>query len=512
MGHPLSQRIAARAGSLEPDSPAIEFEGQWLSWRRSMTWLAGSAPSRIPERRSESCCATDPAHVAAFLGVLTAGGCVVVINPSRGDDRTRADISALRLPMIIGEPDDVTTLVAPSQGTTVVSMPGLRDEPRVSSGDRRGTEPNRPGVAVRMLTSGTTGPPKRIDLTYDMLARSVMGPEPDQAPPPERSASRRRDRQRAARPHRRGVPGAAMRHRGKILRSAGTLRPRSMGRRGAQTPAPSRVAGACRAADGAAFRTDPDGSGKHPRRHLRHRTPVGRRRRLVHREIRHPGPDILCCNGIRGRRGRLDIGRSPEVLAHKTGQRGRVPPSERGCGWSTTTAPRFQPTSPACWRSSRVNSGVDGVDPHRGHGPHRRGRIPVDSGTRRPGHHPRRLQGDAGRRLHRAGESPRGAGRGGDRTARRSPRGDSGGDGGAAPTEQPPMPASWPSSWPSGWRATRFPPRSRSWMRSRGPPPARPIWVPSGCSSPKPFSRHRRACPLARHGRWGSARARTFSG
>ncbi len=41
-----------------------------------------------------------------------------------------------------------------------------------------------PGVAVRMLTSGTTGPPKRIDLTYDMLARSVIGPEPDRSPPP----------------------------------------------------------------------------------------------------------------------------------------------------------------------------------------------------------------------------------------------------------------------------------------------------------------------------------------
>src|SRR5271157_961863 len=39
-------------------------------------------------------------------------------------------------------------------------------------------------VAVRMLTSGTTGPPKRIDLSYDMLARSVMGPDPDRAPAP----------------------------------------------------------------------------------------------------------------------------------------------------------------------------------------------------------------------------------------------------------------------------------------------------------------------------------------
>jgi acyl-coenzyme A synthetase/AMP-(fatty) acid ligase len=35
-----------------------------------------------------------------------------------------------------------------------------------------------------MLTSGTTGPPKRIDLSYDMLARSVMGPEPERASAP----------------------------------------------------------------------------------------------------------------------------------------------------------------------------------------------------------------------------------------------------------------------------------------------------------------------------------------
>jgi acyl-CoA synthetase (AMP-forming)/AMP-acid ligase II len=35
-----------------------------------------------------------------------------------------------------------------------------------------------------MLTSGTTGPPKRIDLSYDMLARSVMGPQPERAPAP----------------------------------------------------------------------------------------------------------------------------------------------------------------------------------------------------------------------------------------------------------------------------------------------------------------------------------------
>jgi long-chain acyl-CoA synthetase len=37
---------------------------------------------------------------------------------------------------------------------------------------------------VRMLTSGTTGPPKRIDLTYEMLARSVIGSEPERSASP----------------------------------------------------------------------------------------------------------------------------------------------------------------------------------------------------------------------------------------------------------------------------------------------------------------------------------------
>jgi long-chain acyl-CoA synthetase len=121
-----------------------------------------------------------PAHVAAFLGVLLAGGTIVVINPSRGDDRTREDIEALDLPFIIGAPDDLKSLVP--AGPTLVSIPNLAGPPVVTPG--RGSEARRPDVAVRMLTSGTTGPPRRIDLTYDMLARSVIGPEPDHSPAP----------------------------------------------------------------------------------------------------------------------------------------------------------------------------------------------------------------------------------------------------------------------------------------------------------------------------------------
>ena len=54
-----------------------------------------------------------PAPVGFLLGVLRAGGCVVTINPQRGVERTRADVAALDLPLVAGEPEDVATHVAP---------------------------------------------------------------------------------------------------------------------------------------------------------------------------------------------------------------------------------------------------------------------------------------------------------------------------------------------------------------------------------------------------------------
>jgi long-chain acyl-CoA synthetase len=179
MRHPLSQRIADVL-VLDPGADAIEYDGRWLSWGQ-----VGAAARRIESLTAElgnepkvgMLLRNRPDQVAAFLGVLLTGGTVVAINPSRGDDRTRADIAALALPLVVGEPEDLAMLVPP--GISTVPTSGLLDD---AAEPMRHTA--RPGVAVRMLTSGTTGPPKRVDLSYDMLARSVMGPEPEGAPAP----------------------------------------------------------------------------------------------------------------------------------------------------------------------------------------------------------------------------------------------------------------------------------------------------------------------------------------
>ena len=181
-GHPLSRRIADVL-ELQPDAAAIEYDGHWSTWRELAALAKTIKALTVGQRQVGILLRNKPAHVATFLGVLLGGATVVVINPSRGDDRTRGDIEALDLPFIVGERDDLTRLVAPSAGTTVVSIANITDEPEVTAASNGGGG-GRPGVAVRMLTSGTTGPPKRIDLTYDMLARSVIGPEPDQCAPP----------------------------------------------------------------------------------------------------------------------------------------------------------------------------------------------------------------------------------------------------------------------------------------------------------------------------------------
>jgi long-chain acyl-CoA synthetase len=182
-GHPLSQRIADVL-DLQPGAHAIEYDGRWLSWGQvgAAAWRIGSLTAELgADPQIGMLLRNRPGQVAAFLGVLLAGGTVVTINPSRGDDRTRADIAALRLPLVVGEPDDLLTLVPP--GTPTVSISGLLDD-EAGPVQRSDGSASRPGVAVRMLTSGTTGPPKRVDLSYDMLARSVMGPEPERAPAP----------------------------------------------------------------------------------------------------------------------------------------------------------------------------------------------------------------------------------------------------------------------------------------------------------------------------------------
>jgi len=192
----ISERIAAVL-ALDSEAPAIEFDGRWSSWGR-----VDATACQVGALVSEPGCEVGillrnrPASIGLLLGVLRAGGCVVTINPGRGRERTRADVAALDLPIVCGEPEDLAELVpsecralrvgarALGEPLEIAEAPGERLDPagEISAAPaaivgaahaRPGA--GRPGVAVRMLTSGTTGPPKRVDLAYRTLERVLAG-------------------------------------------------------------------------------------------------------------------------------------------------------------------------------------------------------------------------------------------------------------------------------------------------------------------------------------------------
>ena len=101
--------------ALDPPADALEFEGRWYTWGElGATADAVAAARRPPGRRgAASCCGTGRRRSGCLLGVLRAGGVRRDRQPGRGADRTRADLAALDLPVLAGEPDDLAGLVTP---------------------------------------------------------------------------------------------------------------------------------------------------------------------------------------------------------------------------------------------------------------------------------------------------------------------------------------------------------------------------------------------------------------
>jgi long-chain acyl-CoA synthetase len=178
----LAERLAA-VMALDPEAPALEFAGRWWTWGDvsataaeidrlfAAVGLGAGAPVGLMLRNR-------PAALGAFLGLLRAGACVVTVNPMLGGERLRADVPTLGLPLLIGEPDDLELLfekeVLPATARGALGHLGGPIELAAAPGGTP-TGVSAPGVAVRMLTSGTTGTPKRIDLRYEMLELVMRG-------------------------------------------------------------------------------------------------------------------------------------------------------------------------------------------------------------------------------------------------------------------------------------------------------------------------------------------------
>jgi acyl-CoA synthetase (AMP-forming)/AMP-acid ligase II len=176
----ISERLAAVL-TLDPPAHAVQFEGSWSTWGalaatadavdevlREQSLAEGSAVGLMLRNR--------PATLGVLIGLLRAGACVVTVNPLLGAERMRSDVPGLGLPLLLGAADDLGLLPAdtlPHTARGVISDLGATIPVEAAAAPEKCAD--APGVAVRMLTSGTTGPPKRIDLGYEMLDQVMRG-------------------------------------------------------------------------------------------------------------------------------------------------------------------------------------------------------------------------------------------------------------------------------------------------------------------------------------------------
>lgn len=183
MSQQLADRIRAVL-SLDPRAPAIEFQGRWMVWQEVSDIATGVQNGLLSADLGQASpvglvLRNDPSMIAAMLGVLLTGGCVVTINPSQGDAGLCADIRDLRLPAVVAVRTDwerpgVVDTAAGSLGVRVSNAPA--GVTAVDGLEHLGPGPYRPpsdGIAVEMLTSGTTGPPKRVPLSYSSFEHTV---------------------------------------------------------------------------------------------------------------------------------------------------------------------------------------------------------------------------------------------------------------------------------------------------------------------------------------------------
>jgi acyl-CoA synthetase (AMP-forming)/AMP-acid ligase II len=168
--------------AIDPAAPAIEFEGNWCSWGDLAAAMRAlrAAVEETGANRIGVLMRNHIAIVPAFLEVLRAHHSLVVFNPMLPRERLAADIGASGVPVLVGIAADLdhpeVESAWKSSQCLVVEMTGDAQAPAHvrQRGDGARSGPAEPDVAVEMLTSGTTGPPKRIPMPWRTLEDAVF--------------------------------------------------------------------------------------------------------------------------------------------------------------------------------------------------------------------------------------------------------------------------------------------------------------------------------------------------
>jgi long-chain acyl-CoA synthetase len=158
----------------------LECDGRWASWGsvRSLT-------ERIDRELTAAGCQTGGRvavvlsnrmeAVAALIAIFRGGRTLVTISPLQPPERLSEDLAASGVSFVLA-PSALWSEDVFSRAVTDLGATGWRLDDGELALQIRGTKDalgSDPAVAIEMLTSGTTGPPKRIPLTHAQLEASL---------------------------------------------------------------------------------------------------------------------------------------------------------------------------------------------------------------------------------------------------------------------------------------------------------------------------------------------------
>jgi acyl-coenzyme A synthetase/AMP-(fatty) acid ligase len=178
------ERIA-EALQRRPLQPAVEFRGRWYDW---FTLAEGGDAICRPFEARGLCAGMSvalvarnrPGHVAALLSLLARGFCVQMVYAFQPSSQLALELCSLDVAGVVLDEEDADERVVESlskRGVTLVSVDGLLDRPARSllPGGPALPKLRDDGVAIEMLTSGTTGVPKRVAIRKDTLHLATEG-------------------------------------------------------------------------------------------------------------------------------------------------------------------------------------------------------------------------------------------------------------------------------------------------------------------------------------------------
>lgn len=173
-----------------PAEQAVQFKDSWWTWgdvARVHTELEQYLRASDGPRAVAIVMRQRPELVAVELAVLAIGCTAALVTPLQSDAAILADLAALRPSVLIAHSADwqrpgmsEDALGAGALGLEVTDEFELRVVVPVAAAAHR-TDTDASEVAVTVLTSGTTGPPKRLPVSWETFVG--LGGGPDGRPP-----------------------------------------------------------------------------------------------------------------------------------------------------------------------------------------------------------------------------------------------------------------------------------------------------------------------------------------